>query len=155
MGNRRSCCLRQKYGYGRDHNLWSIILLQAWTRHKILYYHERRKRNGLKRLTPQFPTWVGVVHQMNKWTKSVADPDLQISGGGGGGGGTVIQTLRDSVWSKTRESPGPLGPFPGSTTANETLEPTFLKLPSRIIHFQNGAACPHFFIFRHTFIIEM
>ena len=57
--------------------------LQAWARHKILYYQERWKRNGLKWLTLKYSTWVGVVNQMNKSTKSVADPDLQMRRGGG------------------------------------------------------------------------
>ena len=118
--------------------------LQAWARHKILYYQERWKRNGLKWLTLKYSTWVGVVNQMNKSTKSVADPDLQMRRG-------RIQTLHASVWSKKKRE----GPSPWSTTANETLEPTFWKLPSTIIHFQNGAACSQFFIFKHTFIIEI
>ena len=74
--------------------------LQAWARHKILYYQERWKRNGLKWLTLKYSTWVGVVNQMNKSTKSVADPDLQMRRG-------RIQTLHASVWSKKKKG-GPL-----------------------------------------------
>lgn len=36
MGNRRSCCLCQKNGYGRDHNLWSIIASMSKTQNPLL-----------------------------------------------------------------------------------------------------------------------
>ena len=59
--------------------------LQAWARHKILYYQERWKRNGLKRLTLRYSTWVGVVHP-NEQMNQISGRSRSSDEGGGGEG---------------------------------------------------------------------